>query len=83
MSLENARDFCGRTHALHVFIWSNDSMINKFKKHQELIIIAAHDQRAGRSALLLPTCQQAVQHCSLNSLLDCSALGNFSLGTLA
>ena len=52
------------------FIWTNSSMINTFKRHQELILIATHGQQAGRSALLLQTWQQAVQHCSLISLLD-------------
>ena len=52
-------------HLLHVFHLGEQINDHTFKRHQELILIAAHDQQAGRSTLLLPTWQQAVQHCSL------------------
>ena len=35
----------------------------KSQGHLEYVIVATHDKQAGRSALLLQSCQQAVQHC--------------------
>ena len=44
------------------------SVIGKFEGHLAFVIISKHDYQADFSALLLQSCQQAVQHCLFNDV---------------